>query len=66
MANLFNGQSPQPDIRQQIRANPAAFVSQIRTDPAAFVRRFGYDIPAGMTNPLQIIQHLYGNPPVKR
>lgn len=65
MANLFNSQPQpqQPDMRQQIMQNPRAYVNQIKSDPSGFLRQFGLNIPQGMTNPMQIIQYLYGNPP---
>ena len=33
-------------------------LQQIRMDPAAVLRQRGLNIPAGMTNPQQIVQHL--------
>lgn len=65
MANLFGqGQSPQnQQLLQQIRANPRAYVGQLKQDPAGFLRQFGYNVPDGMNDPMQIIQRLYGSPP---
>lgn len=56
---------PQPapaqnPLRDQIRANPGAFVAEIKANPAAFLGRLGYNIPDGMTDPRQIAQHLFG------
>ncbi len=68
MANLFQqGQSPQGQANQQllqaIRQNPRAYVGQLKQNPAGFLRQFGIDIPDGMTDPMQIVQRLYGSPP---
>lgn len=67
MANLFQGQSPQGQDNQQllqaIRQNPRAYVGQLKQNPAGFLRQFGIDIPDGMTDPVQIVQRLYGSPP---
>lgn len=67
MANLFQGQSPQGQTNQQllqaIRQNPRAYVGQLKQNPAGFLRQFGIDIPDGMTDPMQIVQRLYGSPP---
>ncbi len=70
MANLF-GQSqptqqaapPNQQLLQAIRQNPRAYVWQLKSNPAAFLRKFGYDIPDGISDPMQIIQRLYGAPP---
>lgn len=50
----------QNPLRDQIRANPGAFVAEIKANPAAFARRLGYDIPDGMTDPRQIAMSLFG------
>lgn len=67
MANLFQGQSPQGQTNQQllqaIRQNPRAYVGQLKQNPAGFLRQFGIDIPEGMSDPMQIVQRLYGSPP---
>ena len=39
-------------------ANPVQMLQQIRSNPAAVLRQRGLNIPDGMTNPQQIIQHL--------
>lgn len=62
----FGGGTPSPapagnaELLSQIRANPRAYVVEIKSDPAGFLRRCGYDIPAGMNDPKQIIGHLFG------
>ena len=38
--------------------SPQQAVQQIKSDPAAFLRQRGLNVPAGMNNPQQIIQHL--------
>lgn len=70
MANLFQqGQPTQQappqnqQLLQAIRQNPRAYVSQLKQNPAGFLRQFGYNVPDGMNDPMQIIQRLYGAPP---
>lgn len=38
--------------------NPMQMLSQLRSDPVGFLRQAGLNIPDGMNNPNQIIQHL--------
>ena len=38
--------------------NPAQMLQQIRSNPAAVLRQRGLNVPDGMTNPQQIVQHL--------
>ena len=38
--------------------NPQQMLQQLRADPAGTLRQRGLNIPEGMTNPQQIIQHL--------
>ena len=33
-------------------------ISQLRSDPVGFARQAGYNIPNGITNPQQMLQHL--------
>ncbi|MBP5720405.1 MAG: hypothetical protein J6W82_05015 [Bacteroidales bacterium] len=42
----------------QANANPMQMLQQLRADPAAFLGKAGLSIPAGMTSPQQILQHL--------
>lgn len=51
--SLGNG-SPQQG--QQITAQQA--VAQLRADPAGALGQVGFNVPAGMDNPQQIVQHL--------
>ena len=68
MANLFGQSQPQAappnqQLLQAIRQNPRAYVGQLKSNPAAFLRQLGYNIPDGISDPMQIIQRLYGSPP---
>lgn len=38
--------------------NPMQAISQIRQNPAAFLQQAGFNIPQGMTDPQQMVQHL--------
>lgn len=38
--------------------NPLQMLQQIKSNPAAVLQRAGLNVPAGMTNPQQIINHL--------
>lgn len=38
--------------------NPQQMLQQIKSNPAEVLRKRGLNIPAGMNNPQQIIQHL--------
>lgn len=38
--------------------NPAAMMQQLRNNPLGLLRRFGFNVPQGMTGPEAIIQHL--------
>ena len=54
--SLFNnlGQNQQPT--QQM--NPMQMVQQLQSNPVGFLKNAGYNIPEGLNNPNQIIQHL--------
>ncbi|MBQ3330790.1 MAG: hypothetical protein IJG87_06390 [Ruminococcus sp.] len=45
------GARPQP-------VNPMQMLSQIRQNPAVILKQAGLNIPAGMSDPQQIINHL--------
>lgn len=45
------GQSPQ-------QMNPMQIMAQLRQNPAAVLKQRGLNIPDGMSNPQQIVQHL--------
>lgn len=47
--NLGNKNVPQ---------NPMQMLQQLRSNPVSVLQQAGYNIPAGMNNPQQIIQHL--------
>lgn len=38
--------------------NPLAMVQQLRQNPAMMLRQAGYNVPANITNPQQIVNHL--------
>lgn len=40
--------------------NPMQMLQVLRNNPASFLAQAGYQVPEGMTNPNQIIQHLLG------
>ena len=40
------------------KADPGRMLQQLRQNPAAALQSAGLNIPAGMTNPQQIVQHL--------
>ena len=42
--------------RQQ--TNPMQMMQQLRADPAGFLRQAGLNVPAGITDPQQMINHL--------
>jgi hypothetical protein len=54
--SLFDnlGQNQQPT--QQM--NPMQMVQQLQSNPVGFLKNAGYNIPEGLNNPNQIIQHL--------
>jgi len=39
-------------------ANPMQMMQKLRSDPVGFLRQSGMNIPAGMNDPQQIINHL--------
>ena len=45
------------NLNQQPR-NPMQMMNSLRANPAAVLRQRGLNIPDGMNNPQQIIQHL--------
>ena len=42
----------------QLQMNPQQMLQQLRADPAGTLRQRGLNIPQGMTNPQQILNHL--------
>lgn len=40
------------------RMNPMQMIQQIKSNPAAFLRHIGANVPANLTDPNAIIQHL--------
>ena len=45
-------------LGQRPQMNPMQMLSQIKQNPAAVLKQAGLNIPQGMNNPQQIIQHL--------
>ena len=44
--------------------NPIQMLSQIRQNPSAVLQQAGFNIPAGMTDPQQIIQQMLQQNPM--
>lgn len=42
----------------QQRPNPMQMMQQLRADPTGFLRQAGLNVPSGITDPQQIINHL--------
>ena len=40
------------------QANPMQMLQQLRADPVGMLKQRGLNIPAGMSNPQQILSHL--------
>ena len=40
------------------QANPAQLLQQLRSDPGAMLKSAGLNVPQGMNDPQQIVQHL--------
>lgn len=51
-------QEQQQPTRQQIMENTKRALDQLRADPAGIARQQGLDIPAGMTDPAQMVRHI--------
>lgn len=47
-----------PLYQQMQRPNPLQMLQQIKSNPAAFLRQAGVNIPANLSDPNAIIQHL--------
>ena len=45
----------QPQLQ---RMNPMQAMQQLRSDPAGFLRQAGLNVPAGISEPQQLINHL--------
>ena len=41
-----------------MQANPMQIIQQLRQNPVAMLKQRGLNIPDGMSNPQQIVQHL--------
>ena len=49
--SLFDSLNPQPVSQQEA-------LRQMKANPCEMMKRAGYNVPAGMNNPQQIINHL--------
>lgn len=56
--SLFNQLGDNHGAEQRQQPNASAALQQLRTDPRSFLQQSGLSIPAGMTDPRQIISHL--------
>ncbi len=45
-------------LGQQTQMNPMQMLSQLKQNPAAVLQQAGLNVPANLTNPQQIVQHL--------
>lgn len=45
-------------LNQLGQQNPMQMMQQLRQDPVGMLQRAGLNVPAGMTDPQQIINHL--------
>ncbi len=52
------GRAPQQPAQQPAQINPMQMMQQLRADPSGFLRKAGLNIPFGMTDPQQIVNHL--------
>lgn len=52
--SLGGGKAPQ----QGQQMNPMQALAQLQNDPVGTLKQAGLNIPAGMNNPQQIVQHL--------
>ena len=53
--SLFDGLGQQP---QFTRMNPVQIMQQLRSNPSVTLKQIGLDIPEGMSDPHQIVNHL--------
>ena len=44
--------------KNQQTPNPMQMLSQLKQNPADFIAKAGFNVPQGMSNPQQIINHL--------
>lgn len=55
--SLYNQLSKNQTAKNQI-SNPMQALQNLRQNPVEFLRQRGFEIPDGMNNPNEIIQHL--------
>ena len=56
--SLFDSLGNQPKQQTQQRMTPQQAMQQLRADPAGTLKAAGYNVPAGMSDPQQIVNHL--------
>lgn len=56
--SLFDSLSGNQQKPQQQQMTPQQALSQLQADPSGVLKQVGLNIPAGMTNPQQMVQHL--------
>ena len=60
--NPLVSKNQQPTQAQQTaRPNPMQLMEQFRQNPVGALRQAGYNVPDGMTDPRQIVNHLINN-----
>lgn len=52
------GGIPQPQPTQQMQQTPQQIIAQIKHDPTATLAQAGIDIPQGMTDAEQVLNHM--------
>ena len=45
-------------IYESLNMNPMQMMNQLRSNPSAVLKQRGLNVPMGMNNPQQIVQHL--------
>lgn len=62
MNPLVNKSQPMPtQATQAARPNPMQFMSQFMQNPIGALRQAGFNVPNGMNDPRQIVNHLINN-----
>lgn len=56
--SLFDSLRNKPQQKTQQRINPQQAMQQLQSNPAATLKQAGLNIPDGMNDPRQIINHL--------
>lgn len=61
--DALRGSAPQmpqitPQMMQQAQQQAQQAMSQLQADPAGILKKVGLNIPPGMTDPRQMVQHI--------